>query len=104
MTPLETLDRAYLELLSKLEGETVELTVPTARSLIADSRALRELVEALPKCMGDDPCESVATLVWRFGDGSVDEFYCDRHGPLWQLELGSKAEISTAAITRRLGL
>lgn len=103
MTPKETLDE--LERLREAgaavgwrkgtRAEYVTACYCAAPDLIADSRALHELVDALEKCH-EEGCLSIATYSWHGGDGAG----CDAHTPpdrRWP-----DCELPYAAILRRV--
>lgn len=74
-------------------ADSLTLRRATVKSLLADSRALRELVEALPKCGRGFHCQVVATY--------IDERCC----PVWGCDAHHREgdrELETASIIRKL--
>lgn len=120
---LDTLEAslgATIGLLTEEEAGRTGITVRrgSLRSLLADSRALRELVEGLPRCGGTwlsgsgghvifaHDCQRRAT--WSDDEsGSVTWRFCDEHVPE-RMKHSSRAawlsELPYAVVIRRLGV
>jgi hypothetical protein len=92
VTPEETLQ--FYERALANGTRPVSVSGAHLAALLAESRALRELVEALPKCGRGFDCVRVATY--------IDE----RCSPVWGCDAHHREgdrELPTAAVTRRLG-
>ena len=93
MTPEKALVAIALKIVHAEQKHThVVLHKKDARTLLADSSALRELVAALPKCVC---CDKPATV---FATEAPGGCYCDEHAP------ERVTALSTAAVMRKLGL
>ena len=99
MTPAEDLARidSVIDNTHCRAADSLTIGRRTVKALVADSRALRDLVEELPKC-ADPMCLRKATHAYGFMLGSGRGPSCDDDARDWQEQL------PTAPVTRRLGL
>jgi TRAP-type mannitol/chloroaromatic compound transport system substrate-binding protein len=58
--------------------QAVERYAKDGAELAEHKAALRELVEALPKCVSDD-CEEPSTMVHYGCDTDCESYYCEKH-------------------------
>lgn len=99
MTPLEIVTAVEMtadavDMAPDLRGKA-HCRTDVLRDLCADSRALRELVAALDKCV---ECKVRPATRQRWNE----DYFCDDHGAVEYLT--PLRDLKTAAITRKLGL